>query len=856
MRYKKHEYTRFLNYIKRNKVHIKRPLFTVSLGLIGVLIILFNILESTIDIPRMSDVDAYVQGTVDDIEYKNGKIYLYIKKIDLNYSQSSDNSEEELNTINKTKDIKEYRNTSDYSKEILSKEADNILIRHLGCVCIFKDTESIGNLIEENRVNIGSKVILKGSLNVYEKASNPGGFDARNYYNSKGYIYKLRNCQLVETDSKINYPKTISKRLRDNISSLYDDTLPEDEAAIMRAITLADRSDIDNETKSLFTDSGSGHLLAVSGLHISLIAGILLLLFKKLLKNPDIAYIPAMIMLVLYGFLIGFSPSSLRAIVMFIILCIGKIRKKTYDTLTAMALAALITAIIRPLSCLQSGFHMSYLAIMGIAIVNPSLNSYKGKKKAIRDSFLMSISVTLMTLPVIVNSYYKIPLFAVILNLILIPGMTFLLSFGFAFLALKGVAIAFSSLDLSIINIILSVLTKILAFIIHIILKLYMLLMQLSLSLPFSELICGHKSIIKCVLYFLVLVLSSFIAKSLLQDYWRILKKQNNRLRHFSVINTFPPSEGFRHELLIREIKRNKWIVRIVYMLVLLINAVFFLSHISKNRVEFIDVGQGLCACIFYNGKTYMYDCGSSDNDSLYEIVIEPYLYYNGKKEIDILFLSHDDKDHISAVLPMLEEDSIRINNLVIANVLKNNFSEIIQAAKEDKVNVLYAKAADEIAVGNYKRKGKEKTAGRNDILFCVISPDDKNVTKENRARNSNGNNRDVIDPNKNSLVVYAVTNEGTILFMGDSEIEAEEKVILSNIHPDILQAAHHGSQKDTNTLEFLTVIKPRLSVISCGFNNRYNHPGDRTIDNLNEIHSIIKRTDYEGCISIRLNKK
>ena len=90
---------------------------------------------------------------------------------------------------------------------------------------------------------------------------------------------------------------------------------------------------------------------------------------------------------------------------------------------------------------------------------------------------------------------------------------------------------------------------------------------------------------------------------------------------------------------------------------------------------------------------------------------------------------------------------------------------------------------------------------------------------------------------------------------MGDSEIEAEEKVILSNIHPDILQAAHHGSQKDTNTFEFLTVIKPRISVISCGFNNRYNHPGDRTIDNLNAVHSIIKRTDYEGCISIRLNK-
>ena len=106
---------------------------------------------------------------------------------------------------------------------------------------------------------------------------------------------------------------------------------------------------------------------------------------------------------------------------------------------------------------------------------------------------------------------------------------------------------------------------------------------------------------------------------------------------------------------------------------------------------------------------------------------------------------------------------------------------------------------------------------------------------------------------NSDSLVLYVTTKEGSILFMGDAETEAERRVMELNIHPDILQSAHHGSGKDTNSLEFLEKTKPKVTVISCGFNNRYLHPADKTIENLNKVNSIIKRTDYEGCVSILL---
>ena len=122
-------------------------------------------------------------------------------------------------------------------------------------------------------------------------------------------------------------------------------------------------------------------------------------------------------------------------------------------------------------------------------------------------------------------------------------------------------------------------------------------------------------------------------------------------------------------------------------------------------------------------------------------------------------------------------------------------------------------------------------------------------------------------DSNACSLVVLVSLHEGNILLMGDSDSLAEKKVIsylntCNDIYSkdksndlitkiSVLQSAHHGSSKNTNSEEFIQSIDPRIAVISCGFNNSYGHPHEETLEIFEKENVVIKRTDYDGCISI-----
>ena len=198
----------------------------------------------------------------------------------------------------------------------------------------------------------------------------------------------------------------------------------------------------------------------------------------------------------------------------------------------------------------------------------------------------------------------------------------------------------------------------------------------------------------------------------------------------------------------------------------------------------------------------------------------------------------------------------------------KSNFTEIRDLAKMNNTKVILAKDGDVFAVKQFPRnpdgnlfKGAKNNLFNGlfneseDISFFVLSP----AIDEYSG-----------DSNACSLVVLVCLKEGNILFMGDSDSAAEEKVIsfldkwnanhsyFGNkkspndcLQISVLQSAHHGSCKNTNSENFIQIINPRIAVISCGFNNSYGHPHKETLDILEKENVIIKRTDYDGCISI-----
>ncbi len=774
---------------------IKRPIMWAALILAGFALIFLDTAEKRLDIPRHSTAEGEVCGVVEGLEYKNEKTYLYLKDVEF---------------------------VSDELRDFKKIKSSSFLCAKMGVVCSF---DCNMDEIFASGVNIGSTVKIRGKINVYNKATNPGEFNMRRFYISKGYLFSAYSCELISCDMKKNVFADTSFRISLKIGGLIDRSLNAKDAGMMKAILLADKTNLDKETKDLYKDAGAGHLLAISGLHISMFAAITLFLLKKTPLSFKASYIITVFILFLYGYLIGFSASALRATVMFAILCIGKMFNKSYDSLNSMAVALLVTIMIKPLYVLQNGFLMSYLAIISIAVVLPIFAVIGKKAKGVISTLSISTSVTMTTLPVVVNSYYKIPLYAPLINIVLVPGMTVLLMLGISCICLR--AIIESSIFINICKLLfagslispdlyiflLSGKFNIFAIGIHLFLEIYEWLMKTELTLPKAVITTGARGIARCLIYEFILLLSAFIIRKIKLSLWRKDKLINNRIRQSPAYN--PTKE-------IRSIRKKRVLLFAGSTAVLVLNIAAFLIYWRKDKIEFLDVGQGLCVCIQYKGNVYCYDGGSTDRKNIDEYVLSPYFAYYGIDSVDAWFISHEDADHTSGIKGLLADGSegkITIKEIIVPKTLEEKFFTITTLAEEAGTEVIYSSTGDVFISDD-------------GISFTVLSPDA-------------GFPPD--DSNACSLVVLMQTKEEKVLFMGDADIRAEEKVLSFMRGPiDILQVAHHGSANNTNSEYFLCTLKPRISVISCGFDNQYGHPHKETLEALEKSGTYIYRTDKE----------
>ena len=253
--------------------------------------------------------------------------------------------------------------------------------------------------------------------------------------------------------------------------------------------------------------------------------------------------------------------------------------------------------------------------------------------------------------------------------------------------------------------------------------------------------------------------------------------------------------------------------------------SVILCHPIEKGEVDILDVGQGdgsyVCTA---NGTTMFIDGGSLDVPDVGDNRILPFLKYKGVKGIDYWFVSHTDQDHISGLTEVLES-GYPVRHLVFAAAVRENEKtvELAGVAQEAGTKVVYMQAGDVLVAGSARLRCLYPTAG------------------EQRE-----------DINELSLVLRLEEDGSSCLFTGDisSEVEKELLAIGAIEEVDFLKAAHHGS-KYSNSYEFLQALQPKIVSISCGENNRYGHPGEETLERLNQVDSKILRTDQNGEIRI-----
>lgn len=458
-------------------------------------------------------------------------------------------------------------------------------------------TYQIRIYLDDDRAQVGDHILVHGKNKEIEGAANEGNFDAKAYYESRmlDLLIYGDDLKVIETN-RLPLRRALSD-FRERLRAVYAALLPEKEAGVLCTMLLGDKSLLDAEIKELYQTSGISHLLAISGLHISMIGMLLFRLLKLLRLPPAGASVLSGTLLVLYTVLTGASPSAVRACLMFLLTLLAPLVKRSYDSLTALSVAAFALLLSNPFLVGYSGFLFSFSAVFAVVVFGKALaGEHAGK---VRQMLSVSLAVQLVTLPLVMQNYYEVPLYAMGLHLLVIPVAGVLLAFSLfgGFLGFIGLLVP----------------ARVVFFLPHLILTGYEKLCLFAAKLPFSELVTGRPDT-KLVLFYYVLLGTAFILAKTLK---------------------------------IRQI-------RVIPMLLLLI--FILVPKRQATELSVLDVGQGDGIFLSTPSGVAFIDGGSTDVKQVGKYRIGPFLKAKGVRAVDFWLVTHTDKDHISGLEELLTE--------------------------------------------------------------------------------------------------------------------------------------------------------------------------------------------------------
>ena len=277
---------------------------------------------------------------------------------------------------------------------------------------------------------VGSHILIQGKPETFDRATNPGQFDRKFYYQISGVSFRLSQANILAKSIEYDELKESLYRLRCRLALQMDACLPTEDAAIMKAILLGAKSDMEEEKKDLYQRSCIGHILAISGLHIYLLGIGTLKVLKRTGLPMGAAHFLAAVLMFLYGLMTGFSVSMLRAVIMFLLHMGAKLVGRTYDMLTGAAVAAVLILLEQPLYLYYGGFVFSFGCVIGIALVMPTLTKTQNPLPIVLQRLLSGVVMAVISYPMYLWFYYHFPPYSIVLNLLVIPLMSFLMAAG------------------------------------------------------------------------------------------------------------------------------------------------------------------------------------------------------------------------------------------------------------------------------------------------------------------------------------------------------------------------------------------------------------------------------------------
>lgn len=463
-------------------------------------------------------------------------------------------------------------------------------------------------LVYENQqttLKIGYKVKAAGSYAPLEEASNPGQFDQKAYYEARGIGMVLKKAKLTVIEAKENIFFQKLYELRSFWAQNLEKITGKEEAALLKAMLLGEKSGLKKEQKELYQSGGISHILAISGLHISLVGMLLYRFLRKKKRSYPFSALVSGSCMVVYGFLTGFGVSAKRAVFMFLVYLGAELLGETYDVVSALALSGLLILAEQPLQLFQCGFQLSFLSVGAVALGYPALQKRLGWKKKAAMSLLSGLSVTLFTLPCTLYWFYEWMPYAVFLNLIVIPLVPVVFLSGAAGMLTGGASVAAGMF---------------LAGASAGVLRFFQTLLERTEVLPGSRAVIGQPELWQIVLYYVL------VGAAVWGGRCRARKKNQHRIE-----------------------------VRIFFIIFAL--CILCLPFHRPVEVTFLDVGQGDAVFLRTEaGTTCLIDGGSTTVSDVGTYRLLPFLKSRGVSSLDYLFLSHMDADHINGAEELLKD--------------------------------------------------------------------------------------------------------------------------------------------------------------------------------------------------------
>jgi len=614
--------------------------------------------------------------------------------------------------------------------------------------------------------------LLEVKLRPIENFKNPGGFNLKRFYErqsiyARGFLDgddSIISFGLAESYNPIlQYIDRSRIKFRNFVLAGF----PSPESAILNAITVGDKAGILQKTRTEFSKAGMAHILAISGLHVGAVAIAFFFIIKWLLKRseyillrfqvPRLAAGMTILPIFLYTAVAGFSTSAVRAFIMISLYLLSIVIGKEEYRVNTLSAAALIILLWHPWSLFEISFQLSFAAVCGILIAHKfypfRFNTFKDKFYSLLKT---TVAASLVTFPLVANSFGILPLVSMPANLILIPLIEFiivpisLLSF-IGYLVSPGIGGFLISANIFFI--------EMLTFGVESVLK-----------IPYSSLTIPPMNTVSWVMFFIVVI--------------------------FLILNSVYP--------------KIKFIIPVVVLSLVLSLVNPYPGKSSKGvlDVSFLDVGarKSLVFIKLPDKRNIVIDGGYSINDQngyLEKTVITKYLLNEGVMKIDLLILSSADKDTLSGAVHLIEKFDVGIlltNGDKLSGELWEHINDKdINWDNLSNANELLSSAAVKL---NILRPGKgfliEDSSMPDPIAFKIKFEEDSFLIGD--SLNQPSFQREIIDK-------HGIDINSTVLYIPNMKIEESIDDLIEYVSPKILVTG--------NTIITPNQLRENLSTLS-----------------------------------------